>query len=113
MKKIIVGGFFLFALVYLGMAFAENKYLFFGLFFLYGIYAAATEGIAKAWVTNISEKRDTATAIGTFTAFQSIAILIASSLAGIIWYSFNPTVTFLMTGVIALSASAYIWRIKE
>ncbi len=113
MKTILTGGLLLFAIVYGGMAFAENKYLFFGLFFLYGIYSAATEGIAKAWVTNVCDKEKTATAIGTFTAFQSIATLIASSMAGIIWYSFNPTATFLISGVIALFVSAYISRIKN
>ena len=60
--------------------------MYFSLFFLYGFYAAATEGISKAWITNICAKEDTATAIGTFTAFQSICTMIASSLAGLLWF---------------------------
>ncbi len=40
---------------------------FFGLFLIYGVYAAATEGIAKAWISNVSDSKDTATAIGTYS----------------------------------------------
>ncbi|HRI61070.1 MAG TPA: MFS transporter, partial [Saprospiraceae bacterium] len=72
MKRVFTGGLLLFSIVYAGMAFAAEEFVFLALFFLYGIYAAATEGVAKAWITNICEKKDTATAIGTFTAFQSI-----------------------------------------
>lgn len=112
MKKIFLVGLILFALVYLGMAFAESKIVFIALFFLYGIYAAATEGIAKAWITNICEKKNTATAIGTFTAFQSIATLIASSLAGLTWFYFGAVATFLITGTVAIGVSIYVSIIK-
>jgi len=108
MKKIFVSGLLLFALTYIGMAYAESKLMFFSLFFLYGIYAAATEGIAKAWITNICEKNKTATAIGTYTAFQSIATLFASTLAGFIWFQFGASLTFLISGVIAILVAIYI-----
>lgn len=108
MKKIFISGLILFAIVYVGMAYAESKVVFIALFFLYGIYAAATEGIAKAWITNICKKENTATAIGTYTAFQSIATLIASSLAGVIWFSFGASVTFLLSGIVAILISIYI-----
>jgi predicted MFS family arabinose efflux permease len=69
-----------------------------GLFILYGLYAAATEGISKAWISNITAKNDTATAIGTYAGFQSICTMIASSLAGFTWYHFGSNMTFLVTG---------------
>ena len=108
MKKIFVSGLLLFAVTYIGMGYAESKIIFFSLFFLYGIYAAATEGIAKAWITNISSKEKMATAIGTYTAFQSIATMIASSLAGLIWFQFGATYTFLTSGLIAITVAIYI-----
>jgi len=64
------------------MAFTSDIYFLPALFFIYGIYAASTEGIAKAWITNIVSKDETATAIGTYTAFQSICAMVASMLAG-------------------------------
>lgn len=112
MKRIFITGLFLFAITYSGMAFAQNKWVFFLLFFLYGIYAAATEGIAKAWITNISGKNKTATAIGTYTAFQSIANLIASSLAGFIWYQYGSIYAFLLSGLAAAVVALCIIKIK-
>jgi MFS family permease len=113
MKKILVAGFFIFAGTYAGMAFAKNEILFFALFFLYGIYAAATEGIAKAWITNICDQEKTATAIGTYTAFQSVATLLASSIAGIIWFSFGSSATFLITATITLFVAIYVACLKD
>jgi MFS family permease len=108
MKKIFVSGLMLFAIVYTGMAYAHSNIVFAALFFLYGVYAGATEGIAKAWITTICKKEKTATAIGTYTAFQSVITLIASSLAGIIWFSFGASVTFLLSGIVALFISIYM-----
>ena len=113
MKKIFISGLVLFATVYFGMAYAESEVIFIALFFLYGVYAAATEGIAKAWITNICNKENTATAIGTYTAFQSVATMLASTLAGVIWFSFGAAATFLMSGVIAIGVSIYVSRIKN
>ncbi len=107
LKTTFISGLVFFALVYFGFSFVSNVYLFFGLFFLYGIYAAATEGISKAWISNITDKKDTATAIGTYAGFQSIATIIASSLAGIIWYQFGAGATFLLAGGITVLVIVY------
>jgi MFS family permease len=108
MKTIFITGLFLFAAAYSGIACASSLWFFFALFFLYGIYAASTEGIAKAWLTNMSQKEKTATAIGTFTAFQSIATLLASSTAGILWYSYGASYVFAFSAVVAFSVAMYI-----
>ena len=107
MKKMFLIGLIIFSIVYFGMAFNTNLYLYFALFFLYGVYASATEGISKAWISNISDKKDTATAIGTFTAFQSICTMLASSLAGLIWYNFSATATFIITGIGTIGIIVY------
>lgn len=108
MKQVLVSGLFLFALVYAGMALATTMPVFLSLFFLYGLYAAATEGVAKAWITNICDKKDTATAIGTYTAFQSIGSLGASSMAGFIWYAAGPGTTFALSAGIAGLVAVYL-----
>ena len=104
LKKMFVFGLSIFAIVYFGIGFSTNVYIIFGLFALYGIYAAATDGISKAWISNITDKKDTATAIGTFAGFQSICTMLASSLAGLIWYQFGAMATFIITA----TASALI-----
>ncbi|MBK8354581.1 MAG: MFS transporter [Saprospiraceae bacterium] len=113
LKNIFVIGLILFSLVYLGMSANTNLYLFFVLFFLYGIYASATEGISKAWISNITDKKDTATAIGTFSGLQSICAMIASSLAGIIWFKFGGAITFLITAIATIFVVLYILTIPK
>jgi MFS family permease len=108
LKKVFTGGLVVFSLVYLLMASCESPYIFLIAFMLYGIYAAATEGVAKAWISNIVEKKDTATAIGTYTGFQSICTLIASSMTGLVWYSFGGTVALLVIAGASLIVTAYI-----
>ena len=107
LKRIFIFGLLVFSIVYFGMSFNRNYYVFYLLFFLYGVYASATEGISKAWITNISDKKDTATAIGTFSSFQSIFTMMASSLAGFIWYQFGAEVTFIITGVVTIMIVIY------
>ena len=63
--------------------------------------ASATEGMAKAWISNIAKREETATAIGTYEALRSVATLLASSLAGLIWYSLGPVWLF---GIMAVAA---------
>lgn len=99
LKTIQIAGFIVFVLVYLGMAFAESFWHFGVLFFLYGIYAAATEGISKAWLTLTVKKEETATAIGSMEALKSILTFISSSLAGIIWTAFSSKDVFITSAV--------------
>lgn len=113
LKTIFIIGLAIFATVYLGMALNTNQNLFFGLFFLYGIYAAATEGISKAWISNITLKKDTATAIGTFTGLQSICTMIASSLTGFIWFWLGAKTAFLLTAFVTLLVIVYFLTIPK
>lgn len=107
LKNVFIVGLALFSLVYFGMSFFSNLYIYFGLFFLYGLYAAATEGISKAWISNITEKKDTATAIGTYAGFQSICTMMASSITGILWFKFGFAVAFITIAIVTLAVIIY------
>jgi MFS family permease len=109
LKKIFIIGLALFATVYFGMSAKTNISVYFGLFFLYGIYGAATEGISKAWISNITDKQDTATAIGTYSGFQSICTMLASAFAGLIWYQCGAAVTFIVTGIATVCVIVYFF----
>ena len=113
LKTIFIMGLLLFAAVYFGMALNSNLYIFFGLFFLYGVYASATEGISKAWISNITGKMDTATAIGTFSGLQSICTMLASSLTGFIWFKFGAATAFILTATITLIVAAYFLTVPK
>lgn len=113
LKKMFLIGLGIFALVYFGMGFTTDFYIIIALFFGYGIYAAATEGISKAWISNSVLPINMATAIGTFSAFQSLAAMFASIFAGLVWLYFGANVTFLMTGVAAVLVIFYFLGIRD
>jgi len=110
LKTVFIAGLLLFAIVYGGMAFGSELYLFALLFFIYGIYAASTEGIAKAWITNVVNNGEAATAIGTYTAFQSICALIASSWAGFVWFKAGAQFTFLFSALGVVGVIIYFLK---
>jgi MFS family permease len=106
-KNVFIIGLLMFAIVYGGFAFHPSTAVIFTLFFIYGIYAAATEGIVKAWITNIAHDINTATAVGFYTSCQSVCSLLASIIAGFIWSKFGPSFTFGTTAFIAFSVIIY------
>ncbi len=108
LKKIFIVGLFIFSIVYFGFAFNHNITTYLFLFFLYGVYAAATEGVAKAWISNLVDKKEIATAIGTFAGFQSISLLIASSICGLLWFYYGAMFTFLLTAIITTLVVIYL-----
>ena len=101
-KRVFISGLILFAIVYFLFGISGYTVLIFLAFFLYGIYAAATEGISKAWITNLTHGKNTATAIGFYASCQSICSFLASAIAGLLWSSFNSSVAFFTTSFITL-----------
>jgi MFS family permease len=79
------------------------------LFAIYGLFSAATDGVSKAWITNIAHDKNTATAVGFYTSCQSICTLGASSLAGLIWDNLGSSYTFSITSGIALLVMIYFF----
>ncbi len=113
MKKILVFGLLIFSLSYYLISISTDTIHFIGVFLLYGIYAAATEGVSKAWISNVASKENTATAIGLFTSFQSIATMLASTLTGLIWYNYGSSIAFIITSISTLFIAMFIYTIKE
>ncbi|MBD0375689.1 MAG: MFS transporter [Flavisolibacter sp.] len=107
-KSIFVTGLLFFIVVYVLFGISTSAVYLFSAFFLYGLYAAATEGVVKAWITNIVQPSHTATAIGFYTSCESICTLLASAIAGFLWSTFNSRVTFFTTAVAALAALFYL-----
>lgn len=111
LKKMFITGLVIFAITYFGMAFATEWLVSYLLFFLYGIYAACTEGVSKAWISNICDKQDTATAIGTYEGLRSVTTMLASSLAGLIWFYFGPETMFMVTAIAVMFVILYFIRV--
>jgi MFS family permease len=111
LRSMVVIGLIIFAIVYSMMGFVHGIMGFGILFLFYGFYAASTEGISKAWITNVAEKNEIATAIGFYSSMLSIATLISSSMAGLLWVLFGMKVMFLISGIGALIAGVYLMAI--
>lgn len=107
LKKIFSLGLLLFIFVYSGFALASSTTLVFVLFFLYGVYAAATDGIVKAWITNIAHDKNTATALGFYTSLESVCTLLASIIAGVLWAGLGSAYAFGATAVISFFVLIY------
>ncbi len=112
LKNMFAFGLLIFSIVYFGMGLGTELWIIVVLFFLYGLFSAATEGISKAWISNVTDKKDTATAIGTYASFQSICTMLASSIAGLIWFQFGANVTFVLTGFVSLCLVIYFLKLK-
>ncbi len=111
LKQMLVTGLCVFAVVYAGFALTDNLTVYWVLFALYGIYAASTEGIAKAWITNVTPREEAGTAVGTYSGLTSMMAFAASSLAGAIWAGFGPAAAFGISAIVALAAALYLLRI--
>jgi MFS family permease len=108
LKTMLITGLLIFSMVYFFFGFAGSFLAFGILFFCYAIYAASTEGISKALISNLADKSDTATAIGFYTSFASIFTLLSSSLSGLLWYSLGPKAMFMISGMGVFGVVIYL-----
>lgn len=113
LKRMLMVGLVMFSAVYAGFGCNEGAIGFVLLFALYGIYAAATEGISKALISNIVPQDEAASALGTFTGLNSVVLLMASSLAGIIWKYVSPEALFITSATGSLLTVIMLWRYKH
>ena len=91
-KQILIGGLFVFAGVYSGFSFCQSTYEVALLFAVYGLYMAATEGVAKAWIVDLAPDELKATGLGIFAATSGFCSLFASTVTGALWDNFSSTV---------------------
>ena len=106
-RKVFLSGLLLFALVYFLFGITQSTVIIFSAFVIYGLYAAATEGITKAWISNLSHGQNTATAIGFYTSCQSICTLLASVITGLLWEGFGSSIVFYVPSAIAVVVFLY------
>jgi MFS family permease len=107
-KNIFSLGLIIFSLVYLGFAFIDNIDFIWLLFALYGIYAASTEGVSKAWVSELIPNEQRGSAIGLLTMLSSFSIMLGSLFTGVLWDLFGSSVPFLISAIVSLIVSIII-----
>ena len=107
-KSLLVVGYLTYGIVYFGFAIASSLQLW-GLFATYGIYVAMTEGVEKAFVSDIAPTDLRATLIGLHATFTGVGLLPASLLAGFLWDAFGPATTFYFGGAMGALAAIALW----
>jgi len=111
-KRVIVVGWTIYALSYLGLGLASAKWEVWLLFALYGLYYGISEGVTRAFVSDLVPVEKRGTAYGWYHAAVGISLLPASVIAGLLWQYISPAATFYfgagMAGVAMLGLLLFI-----
>ena len=100
-RPLMVTGWALYALVYVGFAFASAAWHAWALLLTYGLYFGLTEGAEKALVADMVPAARRGTAFGWFNFVIGIAALPASLLFGLVWDTAGPETAFGMGAALA------------
>ncbi len=118
-KRMIVGGWLVYAVIYLGFGLAQNALHIVVLYLLYGVYYALAYSTAKAMVADLVPVQLRGTAFGTYNAVLGVIDFPASLIAGVLWQGvgtwqgFGASAPFLFGSAMALAAAIMMWVWKE
>ena len=107
-RTLIISGWIVYAIVYVGFAFSESIYALIGWFMIYSTYTAAVEGAEKALIADLAPASLRATAFGWHAAVQGLGALAAGIVFGLLWQQFGAPVAFMTGAALALVASALL-----
>lgn len=92
-------GLVFFAVGYLGLGLTTNDVAAWMCIGAYGLFAACTDGVGKAWVSALAPTDRQTTAQGVFQGGSGLAILIAGVWAGLFWGS-DGRIPLLISGTV-------------
>jgi MFS family permease len=105
-RYVIVIGWAIYSLVYLGFAVVSNAFAFVALFLIYGIHFALAEGAEKALIADLTPPHRQGTAFGLYYGVLGVGMLVASIAFGVVYDRLSPAAAFIMGA--ALSAVAAV-----
>jgi MFS family permease len=104
-EKVLVFGYLVYALVYFGFGYTRDVGVIIGLFATYGLYSAATDGIQKAFVSDLLDRNKQGTGLGIYNAMLGLTLLPASLIAGVLYDRVDSSVPFYLGSATAASAA--------
>jgi MFS family permease len=116
-RRLLLGGWLLYAAVYAGFALTTTGWHAWLLMGVYGVYYALTEGVGRAFVADLVPAPQRGTAFGLYHAAIGLSALPASLVAGILWQGIGrwpglgPAAPFLLGGALAGVASLLLLRL--
>jgi MFS family permease len=93
-KRVIVFGWAIYAVVYMGFAMARDAWTLIAWFLVYGSYFAFTEGAEKALVADLTPAGRQGTAFGLYNATLGVGALAASVAFGFLYERFGAATAF-------------------
>jgi MFS family permease len=93
-KAVIVAGWAIYAVVYVGFAFAESAPWLVAWFLIYGAYFGLAEGTEKALVADLAPVASRGTAFGYYNAALGVGALTASIVFGVLYERLGHGVAF-------------------
>jgi MFS family permease len=116
-EKILITGFLIYAVVYYGFGVTTTTGAIVALFALYGLYSAATDGIQKAFISDMTGKNKKGTGLGIYNALLGITLLPASLIAGLLYDKINSSIPFYFgaatAAISAILMLVYSFRFKR
>lgn len=106
--RILVPGYLVYGLVYLGFAVVSSKPAILGLFVAYGAYNALISGAERAFIVEKAPNGLSGTVLGLYGMLQGIGLLLSSVIAGLLWDQVNSTAPFLFGGILGLFSALLI-----
>ena len=107
-RRLIVGGWLLYALCYLGFAFATEAWQIWALFVVYGLYYALVEGPERALVADLAGPARRGTAFGWFHGVTGVLALPASVMFGVLYRYWGAVAAFGTAAALAAVAAVLL-----
>jgi len=104
-EKILIVGYLIYAIVYFGFGKTSRVETIVGLFALYGLYSAMTDGIQKAFISDMIDKNKQGTGLGIYNALLGITLLPASVIAGLMYDKINSSIPFYFGAATAVTSA--------
>jgi MFS family permease len=111
-RPLIIGGWTVYALVYLGFAVASEAWHVWALFAAYGVFFGLTEGVEKALVADLVRPEVRGAAFGWYNLAIGVGALPASVLFGAIWERVSPAAAFTFGAGLALAAASGLLALR-
>jgi MFS family permease len=108
-RGVIVSGWVVYALAYIGFAYARTELHIWLLFAVYGLFYGLTEGVEKALLVDIATPAERGAAFGWYNFAVGIGALPASLIFGFIWQQFSPHAAFGLGAFLAFLSSALLF----
>lgn len=112
-RKLVVAGWTWYALVYVGLAFAEDEVVLGALFIAYGLFHGLTEGPERALVASLSTEEERGTAFGWYHLTVAAAALPAGLLFGGLWDAFGAAAALFVAAGLAGAASVLLLALAK